>query len=102
LHAKVMVVDRQRVLIGSMNLDPRSWNHNTEMGMLIDCPALAGELAKVVEHDLAPENAWRIGLDEMGGVTWNSGAETRRDAPVRDERQRREELLHLLLPADLY
>lgn len=25
LHAKVIVVDRSRVLIGSMNLDPRSW-----------------------------------------------------------------------------
>jgi putative cardiolipin synthase len=102
LHAKVMVVDQQRVLIGSMNLDPRSWNHNTEMGMLIECPSLAAQLAKVVENDLKPENAWRIALDEAGGVTWNSGAEVRRDAPVRDESQRREELLHLLLPADLY
>ena len=40
LHAKWAVVDRRRVLVGSMNLDPRSALLNTELGLLIDsqCP----------------------------------------------------------------
>lgn len=102
LHAKAMVIDRRHVLIGSMNLDPRSWVHNSEMGILIDCPELGGELAKVIERDLKPENAWRIALDASGNVTWVSGKEVRRVAPARDESQRLEERLHKLLPADLY
>jgi hypothetical protein len=32
LHSKAMVVDRQRVYIGSMNFDPRSANISTEWG----------------------------------------------------------------------
>ena len=35
LHAKVIVYDRKRLYIGSMNADPRSIHHNTEMGLLI-------------------------------------------------------------------
>ena len=68
LHAKAMVVDRQRAMIGSMNLDPRSWVHNTEMALIIDCAPLAEQLARVVEQNLAPENAWRIAVDfkQMG------------------------------------
>lgn len=102
LHAKVMVVDRKKVLIGSMNLDPRSWAHNTEMGMIIECPELAAELGAALDRDLGPDNAWRIALDGEGNVTWVSGKEVRREAPVREEGQRLEETMHLLLPADLY
>jgi cardiolipin synthase C len=102
LHAKSMVVDRKRVLIGSMNLDPRSWVHNSEMGIIIECPALASQLATVIERDLKPENAWKISLDAEGKVEWVSGTETRHEAPVREEGQRLEEMMHRLLPADLY
>jgi putative cardiolipin synthase len=38
LHAKMFVIDRQKVFIGSMNLDPRSVQINTEIGLLIDSP----------------------------------------------------------------
>ena len=31
LHVKAIVIDRERVFIGSMNLDPRSWEINSEM-----------------------------------------------------------------------
>lgn len=102
LHAKAMVVDRKRVLIGSMNLDPRSWQHNSEMGIIIDSAPLAAQLAEVIERDLKPENAWRILLSADGAVRWVSGAEERREAPAREESQRVEESIHKLLPADLY
>ena len=42
LHAKVSVVDRQRLLVGSANLDARSAVGNTEMGVVIDSPVLFG------------------------------------------------------------
>lgn len=44
LHAKTFVFDRQRVFIGSMNLDPRSVDINTEIGLLIDSAPLAQQL----------------------------------------------------------
>jgi putative cardiolipin synthase len=49
LHAKMFVIDRERVFIGSMNLDPRSIDLNTEIGLLIDSPELAANLAAGIE-----------------------------------------------------
>jgi putative cardiolipin synthase len=102
LHAKVIVIDRKKVLIGSMNLDPRSRQTNTEMGLVIDCAPLAVQLGAALDRDLKPENAWRIALDGSGGVTWVSGKEVRHEAPLRDQSQHLEETMHRLLPADLY
>jgi putative cardiolipin synthase len=102
LHAKVIVIDRKKVLIGSMNLDPRSRATNTEMGLVIDCEPLAEQLGAALDRDLKPENAWRIALDGSGGVTWVSGKEVRHEAPLRDASQHLEETMHRLLPADLY
>ena len=59
LHAKTYVFDRQRVFIGSMNLDPRSNTLNTEIGVLCDSPAIAGQ----VIDDVGPHLdaiAWRV------------------------------------------
>jgi putative cardiolipin synthase len=41
LHAKTFAFDRRIGFIGSYNLDPRSSKLNTEMGVLLNCPALA-------------------------------------------------------------
>ncbi len=51
LHAKTAVIDRRHVFIGSMNFDPRSEKHNTEMGMVIDSPALARETLRLMDLD---------------------------------------------------
>jgi len=45
LHAKSMAADRQRLFVGSFNLDLRSLNLNTEMGLVVDSPRLAGQLS---------------------------------------------------------
>jgi putative cardiolipin synthase len=62
LHAKSMVVDRRRVFVGSMNLDPRSRRLNTEMGIIVDCPDLAEALSRYFDSATAPENAWHVVL----------------------------------------
>jgi putative cardiolipin synthase len=51
LHAKVSVVDRQRLLVGSANLDGRSAVGNTEMGVVIDSPLLAEAFVDRIEGD---------------------------------------------------
>jgi putative cardiolipin synthase len=49
LHAKMFLVDRRRVFIGSMNLDPRSIDLNTEIGLLIENAELASMLADRID-----------------------------------------------------
>ncbi len=45
LHAKSFVFDRQQVFIGSLNLDPRATEHNTEIGVVLEVPQIAEEMA---------------------------------------------------------
>ncbi|VTU22162.1 Cardiolipin synthase [Variovorax sp. PBL-H6] len=51
LHAKLAVIDGRRLLIGSMNMDRRSMRANTELGVLIDSPALAVEVTQTLQRD---------------------------------------------------
>lgn len=59
LHAKSMVIDDRIVFIGTFNLDPRSANLNTEVGVLVDNDELARQLTASIERDIRPENSWR-------------------------------------------
>lgn len=44
LHAKTMVIDKQLALVGSANIDIRSFRLNFEVGALIDDPTVAATL----------------------------------------------------------
>jgi putative cardiolipin synthase len=69
LHAKTFSVDRSRVFIGSFNFDPRSARLNTEMGFVIDSPALAQAMADRLARDL-PSRAYEVRLSESGALQW--------------------------------
>ncbi|OAJ57635.1 phospholipase [Paraburkholderia ginsengiterrae] len=62
LHAKTYVIDREILVIGSMNLDPRSANLNTELALVIHSPALAGQVAQLFDRATAPEVSYRVTL----------------------------------------
>lgn len=49
LHAKTYAVDQARIFVGSFNFDQRSAHLNTEMGLLIDSPWAATQLAEAFE-----------------------------------------------------
>ena len=51
LHAKVAVIDRQRLFIGSMNFDPRSAWSNTESGLMVESPQLANQVADLLNEN---------------------------------------------------
>ena len=102
LHVKAMVIDRERVFIGSMNLDPRSAELNSEMGVVVESPGLASELAAAMERDMAPENAWRVTLDADGSVRWKAGALETTSQPARDFWQRVQDIIFMFFPRDLY
>ena len=58
-----MVIDDKQIYIGTFNLDPRSANLNTEVGVLIESPELAAQLKHSIERDIRPENSWRTTPD---------------------------------------
>ncbi|WP_432261374.1 phospholipase D family protein [Cupriavidus sp. TMH.W2] len=76
LHAKNYIVDRRLLFIGSLNMDPRSARLNTEMGIVLDSPALAERMIKTTE-DVLLDMAYRVGMqtDGDGGnrrLTWTT------------------------------
>ena len=72
LHAKLVVIDKKRLFIGSMNLDPRSASINTELGAVIDSPQLARELLRIIDIDRL-QSAYRVRLKPGGpGLQWLS------------------------------
>ncbi len=67
LHAKVIVLDRRRLFIGSMNFDQRSMRINTEMGLIIDSPDLARQSAARFESYVRPANSYELVLRPRDG-----------------------------------
>lgn len=72
LHAKTFAVDGERVFVGSLNFDPRSAHLNTELGFLIESPALAQELMQAFDTTI-PAQSYRVALAENGALQWHSG-----------------------------
>ena len=102
LHVKAMVVDRKQVFVGSMNLDPRSAELNTEMGVVVSSVPLAEQLAGYMERDMRPENAWRVTRGKHVGLTWTAGDQTLHRQPARSLWQRSQDILFMLFPKRLY
>ena len=69
LHAKAVVVDRRSLLVGSMNLDPRSRLYNTELGVLIESPALGAQLGTLFDEATDSEQAFRLRLAPPEALT---------------------------------
>lgn len=75
LHTKTLVFDRESVFVGSMNLDPRSREINTEIGILVHSPELAGQVADFIELGMRPDNSYRLALnksrsEDEGPLLW--------------------------------
>jgi len=109
LHAKLFVLDRQRLFIGSMNFDQRSMHLNTEIGLIIDSPELARQTAARFEAMVSAPNSYELTLLPRDGggsprLVWRTeedGKAVEYDRePARSEGQRLEVNLLSLLPLD--
>lgn len=69
LHTKAFVVDRQRLFVGSFNMDPRSAYINTELGVIIDSPELASDVVERVRQAL-PVFAYEVTLNDNNKLRW--------------------------------
>jgi putative cardiolipin synthase len=109
LHAKAFVFDRERLFIGSMNLDQRSLRLNTEIGLIIDSPELARQVAQRVDDIAQPANSYVLALgdaDALGArsLVWRTlenGAPVEfHEEPAASFWKRLQVRLYSLLPLD--
>lgn len=98
LHTKAVVVDRERAFVGSPNVDPRSMELNTEVGLIGESREFADRVAALIERDIAPDNSWRVTMDEEGWLRWTSGDDVLRRQPAQGFLQRAVEFVLNLLP----
>ncbi len=72
LHMKTAVYDKSKLFIGSMNFDPRSSIHNTEIGLFIDSPQMAQQVLKLIDT-LKSQGAYKLRLGPDGkSLEWIS------------------------------
>ncbi len=71
LHTKGMIIDRETIFIGSLNLDPRSFAINTEMGMIIPNEVLGAAMAEGALQRFE-ELAYRVELDDKRRLRWRA------------------------------
>jgi putative cardiolipin synthase len=71
LHTKAILVDRQRLFIGSLNLDPRSLKINAEMGLLIESKEMATALSQGIDKRVT-EVTYRVLLNKSGDLEWHA------------------------------
>ncbi|MDH6590204.1 putative cardiolipin synthase [Variovorax sp. TBS-050B] len=62
LHAKLAIIDRRTVLLGSVNFDPRSARLNTELGVRIRSEEVARRLRDALHMD-SSEGVYEVVLD---------------------------------------
>ena len=109
LHTKAILIGRRQVIVGSMNLDPRSRLYNTEIALLLESPQLGARLAVVFEQAVQPAHAFSVkfadtepGQTKLVWITEENGAQVRYDRePAGLWRLFLSKLLGALTPEDL-
>ena len=73
LHAKVYIIDRKDIMIGSFNLDPRSIELNTEITIAIHSPELAAQVVKMFNEVIEPETSYHVQASaNTKALIWNT------------------------------
>lgn len=68
LHAKLMLIDCCRAVIGSANLDQRSFHRNYELNLIVDSTDMGHAVREMFEEELTKSR--RISLDEHERRGW--------------------------------
>ena len=100
LHIKAIVADRERCFVGSLNLDPRALEINTENGLYIESNGFCGKLAAEFETLMQPDNAWRVYLNDNDKLRWESSEGVVSIQPARGFWQRVSDFFFRLLPIE--
>ncbi len=100
LHRKIIVFDRKKIYIGTLNVGPRSILLNSECGLLINDPVVTDAVLPGIERDLQPENSWRVTLDEEGRLRWESSDRVTYSQPADGFWQRFKDFIFTPLPVE--
>lgn len=78
LHTKALVIDGQRIFVGSFNLDPRSADLNCEMGAWITHEVLAAQMRRMFAEGTALQRSFTVTLNDREQPRWTEmlGAKT--------------------------
>ena len=76
LHTKAFVLDDTRGFVGSFNVDPRSKDLNTEMGVLFDDPVLGAQLRAEYLRLTTPSLSYTVYRNEDGALRWIDATQT--------------------------
>jgi cardiolipin synthase len=68
LHAKVMLIDRERTVIGSANLDQRSFHRNFEINALIDSGSFGQQIFTMMQKDFSESRKITLEGHERRGL----------------------------------
>jgi cardiolipin synthase len=68
LHAKVMLIDAERAVIGSANLDQRSFHRNFEINCMVDNVQFGGQIRDLLLEEIATARLVELDVHERRGV----------------------------------
>ena len=71
LHVKAVVIDGRLLLVGSMNLDPRSAYLNTELMLAVRSTPLAQRTVELY-REAARSGSWRVTWETGEGMVWTA------------------------------
>ncbi len=100
LHAKFILIDDDRAYVGSANLDARSLQLNTEMGLIIRSADFNRRMRELIATDFDRRNAWHVQRDEQGKLRWVGDDQTLEKIPAASSIQRLEDWFLGLLPVE--
>jgi putative cardiolipin synthase len=97
LHTKALVVDGERLFVGSYNLDPRSTSLNCEQGVLVTNATLGGQFQAIFDQQSGGARAWHVTLVD-GDLSWTDGTKTYDSEPLATVGQKFQAWLAGVLP----
>ena len=71
MHTKGVLIDRRYIFVGSLNIDPRAIDVNTEVGVMVDSESLGRALAETADTRIAAV-AYKLSLDENERLVWEA------------------------------
>ncbi len=83
LHSKAFIIDRRKLFVGSLNLDPRSIELNAEMGLLIESADMVAGMTANLKDALA-SLTYRVRLNERGALEWHGRVDNREVIETRE------------------
>lgn len=67
LHAKVMLIDGERTVIGSANLDQRSFHRNFEINCIVDNVEFGGQIRELILEEISGSRQVVLDIHERRG-----------------------------------